>query len=197
MPHELNGSATDDKNTILVLVDFSTKLLDTVKSQPRESLVSNAVALSKAAAAFGLPVLVLGEESERYGVFDPDIHGPVPDAQKIARVTPSAWREPAFVKAVKDIGRDHLVLAGISTDFCVGLLAADALASGQKVTIVADASGSQTEEMHRVGLERARAQGADIVTWVAFTGSLLGTWHRPEGEAVGGIFAEHIPGFGA
>jgi nicotinamidase-related amidase len=180
------------QNTVIVMVDYMDKLLAGVKSHPQEVMLNNATALAKIGPIFKLPVAILGDEGERLGKFVPAIHAPIPDGVKIARHTVSAWREPKFVEFVRKTGRKNLVMAGISTDMCVSLLAIDAIKAGYNVYVVVDASGSQSAEMHQAGLDRMVQAGATPVTWVSLAAELLGDWRSPAGQQLAELYGQHL-----
>ncbi len=46
------------ENSALVLIDYQPGLVDGVKSQSRETLINNVVALAKAAKLFQLPIVL-------------------------------------------------------------------------------------------------------------------------------------------
>jgi nicotinamidase-related amidase len=174
------------------MVDYMEKLLTTVKSHPQALMVNNATALAKIGAIFKTPVIVLGDEGERLGKFIPVIHAPIPNGVKIERHTVSAWREPKFVEFVKKTGRKNLVLAGISTDMCVSLLAIDAIRAGYNVYLVVDASGSQSAEMHQAGIDRIAQAGGVPVTWVSLAAELASDWRSTYGVPLGALYGEHL-----
>jgi nicotinamidase-related amidase len=179
-------------NSVLVMVDYMEKLLDSVKSHSRNLMVNNATALATISKIFALPTFVLGDEGERLGAFNQTIHAPLSAATRISRHTVSAWREPAFVRAVEATNRRNLIVAGISTDMCVSLLALDALRAGYDVTLVVDASGSQSLEMHQTGVTRLVAAGVAPVTWVALAAELMNDWQAPQGGEMARLYANFL-----
>ena len=52
------------ENAALVLIDFQPMLVDGTKSQSKESLVNNVVALAKAGKLFELPIVLSSVESK-------------------------------------------------------------------------------------------------------------------------------------
>jgi hypothetical protein len=181
------------ENSVLVMVDYMTRLLLPVKSHTQEVIINNATALAKIGAVFDLPMLILGDEGPRYGTYEPTIHAPIAKGTKVLRHTVSAWREPEFVKQVEKTGRKNLIVAGISTDMCVAMLALDARRAGYDVTLVVDASCSQSLEMHQTGVTRLVEIGCVPTTWVALGAELLSDWrHDPQGKDIANVFSEHL-----
>lgn len=188
----LGANRLNASNTIIVMVDYMSKLIDGVKSHPREVVINNATAFGKVGAIFELPIFILGDEGDRLGVFNPIIHAAIPMGVKVPRHTVSAWREPNFVSAVRATGRRNLVLAGISTDMCVSLLAMDAMAAGFTIYLVVDASSSQSLEMHQAGIDRLVQAGAIPMTWVSLAAEMLGDWQSPKAPQTAALFAQHL-----
>jgi nicotinamidase-related amidase len=184
-----------DKNAVLVLVDYQEGLMQLIKTLDQPTLRNNAVALMKLGQAFDLPTLVLGDEGGFRGSFMPELRQVVKkNATFVERHTPSAWREPKFVEAVKKTGRKKLIVAGISTDNCAGLLTLDALRDGYDVYIVLDAGGCDSKTAEDAAVARLTQAGAVITNWVQLASELLVDWQRPQGSAVGQIYADHIGG---
>jgi len=184
-----------DKNAILVLVDYQEGLMSLIKTLDPPTLRNNAVALMKLGQAFDMPTLILGDEGGFRGGFMPELRQVVKtNATFVTRHTPSAWREPKFVDAVKKTGRKKLIIAGISTDNCAGLLTLDALREGYDVYIVLDAGGCDSKIAEDAAVSRLTQAGAVIINWVQLASELLVDWERPQGATVGQIYADHIGG---
>jgi nicotinamidase-related amidase len=180
------------EDSVLVMVDYMEKLLDSVKSHSRNLMVNNATALATIGKIHKLPTFILGDAGERLGAFNVRIHEPISNAPKVSRHTVSAWREPAFVKAVEATGRRNLIVAGISTDMCVALLSLDARRAGYDVTLVVDASGSQSVEMHETGVARLINAGVTPVTWVSLAAELMSDWQSPEGADMAKLYGTFL-----
>lgn len=66
---------------------------------------------------------------------------------------------------LRERGFDHVVLAGLATDYCVGFSALDAAAMGFSVTVVTDACrGIDVNGSLAAALERMRAAGVRLAT---------------------------------
>lgn len=184
-----------DQNAVLVLVDYQDGLMSLIKTQDQPTLRNNAVALMKLGQAFNMPTMVLGDEGGFRGNFMPELRQVVKkNFTFVERHTPSAWREPKFVEAVRKTGRKKLIVAGISTDNCAGLLTLDALRDGYDVYIVLDAGGCDSKIAEESAVSRLTQAGAVIVNWVQLASELLVDWQRPQGNTVGQIYADHIGG---
>jgi hypothetical protein len=178
-------------NATLVLVDYLTGFESALKTMGRPEYRNNLTALCEVATIFKLPVIVIGDNGDgRRGEFMPQVEAYFPDAPRIPRTMPSAWREPRFVETVRSFGRPKLILAGISIDNCVLLTALDAMRDGLDVHVVADVSGAESALIERVGLDRLIQAGAVPTTWVSLGSELLTDWRTPEGERLGKVYSE-------
>jgi nicotinamidase-related amidase len=183
------------ENAALVLVDYQDGLMSLIKTLDPATLRNNAVALMKLGQAFNLPTVVLGDEGGFRGKFMPELRQVVTkNATFVERHTPSAWREPKFVEAIKKTGRKKLIIAGITTDNCVTLLTLDALRAGYDVYVVLDAGGCDSKTAEEAIISRLTQAGAVVVNWVQLASELLVDWQRPVGTVVGKIYADHIGG---
>ena len=134
----------DPNDSVILLLDHQTGLLQTVKDVPPAEVRTNAVALFNIAQLAGAPVIMTASEPN-------GPNGPLIDeleqlkgskAQYVPRKGEiSAWDNADFVKAVEATGRKTLVIAGIWTSVCVNFPALQAKADGYKVYFVTDASG--------------------------------------------------------
>lgn len=147
--------------SLLLLIDFQERLLPVIEEG--EARVGRARLLLDVARILGVPVLA----SEQY----PKGLGPTVaalrerlDASEIRdKLTFSCGRDEGLAAAVRDSGRDQLVIAGVETHVCVLQTALDFVGRGLGVFVVADATGSRDAERRRLGLERMRQEGVRIL----------------------------------
>jgi len=67
-------------------------------------------------------------------------------------------------RLLRVLGRDHLVMAGVATNVCVGSTAMDAMMLDFKVTLVSDATAAFTDFLHQAFLINLKMVFADVVT---------------------------------
>ena len=99
-------------NAIFIAVDYLTGFQPAIRTMDKTLYQNNLTGLSKMVKAFGLPTIVLGDEGGPRGTFMPQMKTYFADAPFIARTIPSAWREQAFVEAVKATERKKTHLRG-------------------------------------------------------------------------------------
>jgi nicotinamidase-related amidase len=143
--------------TILVLIDVQEKL--TAVMDDREALIENLVKLVKALQALGVPVIRLEQNPGRMGNTITPLRELLAEAPALAKLSFSCWGDAAFRQALTGTGRRKVLLAGIETHVCVYQTAADLLAEGYAVEVVADAVASRRAVDKAIGLDRIRACG--------------------------------------
>jgi len=156
-------------NSAIILIDHQPGVLAMVKSLPPELVTANAATLARLGEQMGIPLVITStrENLEFLGATLPAIHDAAPNAyeRRVRRPgTLKAFTDEKFARAVKDTGRQNLVMAGILTDVCLWHAAVGALAAGYKVCVVADASGTSTVLGDQVTYDRLREHGVGVTT---------------------------------
>ena len=105
----------------------------------------------------------------------------------MAKFSFSAFAEAQFKEALGESGRRQIVICGMETHVCVLQTAADMIAAGYDVFVVADACGSRNAESKSLGLERLRDLGAWIVTTEMVAFEWLGHANHPAFKDVLGL----------
>ncbi len=192
------GVLLDPNDTVILLLDHQTGLLQTVKDVPPAEVRTNAVALTNIAELAGAPVIMTASEPN-------GPNGPLIEelqklegskAQYVARKGEvSAWDNADFVKAVEATGRRTLVIAGIWTSVCVNFPALQAKADGYKVYFVTDASGDPSVMASQTTVARAVQAGIIPVSTNVVLCEFQRTWNRPDAEKWGAIYSQIVPNY--
>ena len=82
----------------------------------------------------------------------------------IEKVSFSCFGSEEFVKKIKELKVDSIVLFGIEAHVCILKTALDALKNNLDVYVVADAISSRTAENKSLAIERMRQSGVFIVS---------------------------------
>lgn len=174
------------ENAALVLIDYQPGLVDGVKSQSRESLINNVVALTKAAKLFGMPIVLstVGVTAGYQEVTVPELKELLPDVKVVDRSTVNAWEHEGFRAAVEATGRRKLIMGALWTEVCLVFPVLDLLREGYEVYAVSDAMGGTSVDAHERGMQRMIQAGAVPVTWEAvmselarlYSGDYVGTF---------------------
>jgi len=156
-------------NAAVLLVDHQVGLFSGVVDFDVLTLKHNVVALARAAKVLGVPTIVTATAPEGvWGPTIPELLTARPDLDVLDRTTINPWDDPRFVQAVTTLGRHKLIVAGISTEVCLGLTAIRAVGLGYDAYAAVDASGTFSWTKHETGLLRM-AQAGVIVTDYATT----------------------------
>ena len=152
------------ENTALVVIDVQEKLMN---AMPRRTELSATIRkLVESARILQIPTLFTAQYVKGLGPVCPEVleaaqaGTPVPPIEKLSF---SCCGSADFVRAVKDLGRQRLLLCGIEAHVCVQQTAID-LMKDHFVYVAADAVCSRRDTDHAVAIERLRDCGAVITT---------------------------------
>jgi nicotinamidase-related amidase len=145
------------QNTALVVVDVQEKLLNVMAR--RAEILAGVQKLLGAAKVLSLPVIMTAQYVKGLGPVCAEVAGP-PVIEKLAF---SCCGAPEFVRAVRDLRRQRVLVCGVEAHVCVQQTAMDLL-KDYVVCVCADAIGSRRDLDRDVALERLRDCGAVITT---------------------------------
>jgi nicotinamidase-related amidase len=183
-------------DTILLMLDHQTGLLQTVHDQPvREARILAGV-LIKAAALQGIPILsTASEPTGPNGPLFPELATYANSTFIHRRGEISAWDNPNFYAAVKRSGRKTLIMAGIWLSVCVTFPALQAVGEGYKVYAVVDASGDPTPMSSNAAQLRMQQAGVILTSVNAVVSELQRTWCRPDAAQWAVLYGEESPNY--
>lgn len=189
----------DPADTVILLLDHQSGLLQTVKDISVAELRTNTAILAKVATLMKVPVITTASEPNGpNGPLMPEIHQYAPHAVFVPRQGEiSAWENKDFVDAVRKTGRKTLIMAGVWTSVCVAFPALQAKAEGYNVYAVIDASGDPSEMASRTTLARLAQAGITPVSTNAVFCELQRTWNRPDAAEFGALYSEYAPNYKA
>jgi nicotinamidase-related amidase len=192
-----NYAGISPSDTGIILVDHQPGVLAMVGSLPTDLITNNAATLGRLGEEMGIPLLVTStrENLEFLGSNLPAIQAAAPKAyeNRVARAgTLNAFHDPTFVKAVEDLGRPNLVMAGLLTDVCLFHSVVSALEAGYRVIVVADASGTSSSLADAVTYDRLRDAGAEIASTWGVLFELYEDLSTPEGQQAEAIASSSV-----
>lgn len=184
-------------NCVFAFIDHQTGLMNLVDDTPTVEYKNYVVGLAKLAKLHNIPsVLTTSAETGPNGPLMPEITSLLSNAPLISRPGQiNAWENADFVEAIKKTGRKKIVMSGITTDVCVAFAALSAIDAGYEVYVVADASGTMSEQAQLASLMRMQDAGAIIGTWFAISCEMLWDWRNPGGPGSAQLFIEHFPAY--
>lgn len=188
----------DRTRAAMVFIDHQAGLLLGVQDHDKEELRRNVIALALIAKAFHVPVIMTTSADDGpNGPIIGDLSAAAPDAVIVRRPGEiDAMDNPDFAAALRDSGRDQLILSGISTDVCVSFVAQSAVAAGYGAWAVTDASGTWSTLAADAACNRMARAGVVLTSAVAVAAELLGDWRTEGGDAIAEIFGRYaIPAY--
>jgi hypothetical protein len=146
----------------LVIVDVQGKLATLMTN--REEFFRKMVMISRGAWTLGLPILWNEQLPDKLGPTIPQLKDALPGMTPLVKNTFSCCGNSNFVNKLKATNCHQVLLTGMETHVCVYQTAADLIADGFEVHLVADAVSSRTAEDRQVGIEAIKALGAKVTT---------------------------------
>jgi len=198
MPKEYTYTRLSKEDAVVLLVDHQSGLLSLVQDFSPAEFKNNVLALAEVATYFKLPtILTTSFQDGPNGPLLPELAEMHPDAPLIHRPGEiNAWDNAEFVKAVKDTGRQQLLIAGIVTDVCVEFPTLSALEDGYDVYVVVDASGTTNLTVRDAAWWRMTQAGAQLMNWFNVAAELHRDW-RNDVEGLGALFSKYVPNYRA
>jgi nicotinamidase-related amidase len=147
------------EGAVLLLIDLQQRLVPVIHDN--ETMVARAVRLGEAAQLLGVPIVATEQYPAGLG---PTVAPLAAYPQTVlSKTTFSATGDPGFAQLLP-ARASQIVLAGCETHVCVLQTALGLLASGHRVIMAADAIGSRDPADRAAGMDRARHNGAEILT---------------------------------
>jgi nicotinamidase-related amidase len=166
------------ENTAVILVDYVSGFASMIGSQSLAQNVGGGRALIQTARTFGVPLVVtMGPVEDPRGVLYPELQSVLGDHPIVHRgLAFDAFEDAGFCTAVAETERHHLVIAGLMTDGCVMHTTVGALRRGYDVSIVVDATASESTVAHDAALSRLSRLGADLRSWLSLASEFQGSY---------------------
>lgn len=186
------------QNAAMLLIDHQvgTMSLGITDIDP-VNLKNNTLYLAESAKLFNLPTLLTTSNPDGpNGPLFAELVQSLPNVPIINRVIINAWNDPNFVKAVEQMNRPKLIMAGVTTDVCLAFPAISAVGAGYDVYAVIDASGTWNMTTQQAAIARMTQAGVKCVNTIAVAAELQKDWTLPTAPGMGDIFARRLPNFG-
>ncbi|HYD30790.1 MAG TPA: hydrolase [Azospirillaceae bacterium] len=161
----------------LVVVDIQERLAPVVHAQER--ITHNVMVLLKAARRLDVPVLASEQYPKGLGATVPALAELLPADSVVEKIHFGCTCETPFNERLAALGRRQVVLTGMEAHICVLQTGIGLLEQGYKVFIVADGTSSRNPANAELGIERMRANGAEVVT----TEMVVFEWLKKAGTA--------------
>ena len=147
-------------DTLLVIVDIQTKLLNVIFE--KERLISNCSKLIRSAQLLEIPLVMTEQYPQGMGPTDSAILDLLPEIKVITKMSFSCCGVGDFDQKIKSFGKKQIMIMGIESHICVLQTVHDLLHQGYFVYVPYDAVSSRKEGDYRNALDRMRQAGAVI-----------------------------------
>jgi nicotinamidase-related amidase len=168
----------DIQNCCLVVVDVQGKLAQLMYD--KQVLFKNIQILIKAANILNIPILWCQQCPDALGPTIPEIAQLLTDNEPIDKSAFSCYGNEQFNIKLNELKKQQVLLCGIETHVCIYQTAADLLAKGFSVDLVADAVSSRTTENKQIAINRMAAKGINISCTEMALFELLRTAEHPQ-----------------
>ncbi|BCL74721.1 hydrolase [Jeongeupia sp. HS-3] len=187
----------DPNDAVMLLIDHQSGLFQTVKDMPMPELRANVTTLAKVATLAKMPVITTASVPQGpNGPLIPEVHQFAPHAKYVARRGEiNAWDNPEFVAAVKETGRNTLIIAGTITSVCMAFPSISAVYEGYKVFAVIDASGTYSKMAQEITLARVVQAGVVPIDTAGVCSEIQKTWARPDAAQWAEVYSAVFPNY--
>jgi nicotinamidase-related amidase len=170
------------ENCAFLLIDYQPVQVNSIASMERQRLVSNIVRATRAANAFGIPIVhsTVNVQSGRNKPTIAVLRRILEGKPTYDRTTINAWEDTEFRAAVEATGRRKLIIAALWTEACLTFPALDALRQGYEVYALADAVGGTSVDAHELALRRIEQAGAQMLSVTQLFCELQRDWQRKD-----------------
>ena len=186
-------------NSQLIFIDQQPQMAFGVQSIDRQTLKNNTVALAKAAKIFNIPTIITTVETESFsGHTYPELLAVFSEAPLLERTSMNSWDDQKVRDALKQNGRNKVVVSGLWTEVCNNTFALSAmLEGGYEIYMVADASGGTSKDAHDYAMQRMIQAGVVPMTWQQVLLEWQRDWaQRDTYDAVMALVKEHSGAYG-
>ncbi|MFH1848886.1 MAG: isochorismatase family protein [archaeon] len=123
------------------------------------SIVPNINLLIRVAGILNVPVIKTEQYSRGLGKTVKEISL---DIQAIEKTAFSCFGSDGFIKALSQIRKEQLILAGIETHICISQTALDAMKNGYEVFVAKDATSANSPEKKETALDGLLQAGCRV-----------------------------------
>jgi len=158
MSHTPDHPTTD--NALLVLVDIQGKLARLMHES--EMMIRQQGILIEACKTLGVPIVWAEQLPDKLGATVPELADRLSGHAPAAKSSFGCWGDEGLRRAIRDSGRDRILLAGIEAHVCVWQTAAALRAENYQVHLIADAVSSRSAFNRDMAFARLEAAGVHL-----------------------------------
>lgn len=180
MPH---SPLLDAGDSLLLVIDIQGTLVKRVQDADR--VLAAQVRMIEVAKTLGVPIVVTEHYPKGLGPTDDRVKKALGEHdQPLEKVVFSCFGAEGFLEALRETGRNTVVVIGIETHICVLQTALEAAAHGFDVHIVTDAVSARGRLDHDTALRKMDGYRIEQTTWESATYQWLRRADTPEFKAI-------------
>jgi len=170
------------ENTLLIVIDVQGNLARVVAES--EQAIRAVSQLVQGAKLLEIPVLLTAQAPEKIGHTIPEIAGLLPDQTDLPRVHFSIWQDASVQQAIRNSGRQQLLLCGFEAHICLYQSSMDLSDAGFEVFLAANAISSRDPYNKKIALHELSSQGIHLTTVEMALFSLLRSAQHPAFKSI-------------
>jgi nicotinamidase-related amidase len=185
-------SRIDPQDCVVLFADLQSGIVELTQTITLDRLQKGALALSKLARLFEMPVMVTGVRGQDGGEarMIPQIAEGAGDLPIHYRTTCDSFLNDGIVSTIQNTGRKTILVSGVTTELAVQLPALTASDDGFRVFVVVDACGGISERTEQAAFLRMGQAGVATVSVMTLAGELAGDFREPRAQQAIGILYE-------
>lgn len=148
------------EKTAALFIDYQEKLIPVQYN--KEKFVENSSKLADGLIALEVPIIVSEQYPNGLGSTITDLKSIEGFPEGLAKASFSCMLNDDLKNALKLSGAKNIIICGCETHICVLQTVIDLIDMGYNVYIIEDCCTSRTIENHKIGIERAKQEGAYI-----------------------------------
>ncbi|OQK18388.1 hydrolase [Methyloprofundus sedimenti] len=153
----------DSDNSLLLIVDMQTKLLNVMPEGAADDMVKNSQRLITAANLLNIPILITEQYSKGLGHTVESLTAELNDSPVVFEKTSfSCYSAENFSSTLQEMARKQIVIVGQEAHVCILQTALELMQHDYQIHIIEDAVCSRKAEHKFNALQRMQQQGATI-----------------------------------
>ncbi len=191
------------EDTLILLSDYQTGILQFCANRSHELILSRAKALARLSKEFDIPaILTTNQEESGLGMLIDDLHDLIPEAcrSRIRRCgILNPWDDIQYREAVVRVsnGRKNVIMAGLTNDVSIVWSSISIKQAGFNVRVVIDAGGSLTQVADDIAKQTWEHEGVQTTSIGQLMAEFVYTLESIDGhKAISIFFEELMPSLG-
>lgn len=176
------------EKTQCLLIDMQEKLLPSVAGW--QECEKRTAAVAKGLKILGLPMIITQQYTKGLGMSVPGIFEAAGTEKYYDKRTFSCAQDQGIMDAIRENGRENILVCGIEAHVCVLQTCIDLKAMGYNPIIVVDAVSSMREFDKEVSLQRAMQEGILLTTSEAVLFELTVDSKHPKFKEISNLVKE-------